>query len=529
MKLFPPGIVPAALLFLVLSSSGSAASGPFALNLPPDPVSDHVTITRSLLANRDRGSFTLDGPGCIKRIWIALGRGANSGREMPPESRGPARLQNRKMIIRIFFDGADTPNVEAPIGDFFGLLHGIDYYDLNIPFLSVKDHAGYESYFEMPFAKSARIEIAKSPDGGEAFHIQVDWHRYPGQEMKEKRRFSAQWRREMPAPRYGNDYMILDADGPGQLIGFFYGVRLIDNTDRWSHGGAENIYIDGLGEQPAYLRGLGGEDTFGTSYGGVLHKPETHLHTGMPYYFAEDTGEARSAQRVVGYRFYTTDTIQFKKSIRFQFGSMENDICSMVYWYQEGAPRRFVKMPDWKQLLPAVELRGGAMDLPMPDNGSWGIGAVQDNPGDATIRQALSTPPPNRSPASGAWTQQATYHGFVDFNHVHRPKTRGAATHFTGKAAEAISVLEAPADMTAQIRIAWDDRLVLRVNDSAAIDLGSNEYFRQRTVEVPLKKGRNWVSVVLSNESGTNHGGWTFAFRAMTPDGVLLVPRFDGN
>lgn len=93
------------------------------------------------------------------------------------------------------------------------------------------------------------------------------------------------------------------------MIGFFYGVRLIDNTDRWRHGGAKNIYIDGLGDHPSYTRRLGGEDTFGTSFGGVLYKPESHQHTGMPYYFAEDTGEARSAQRVVGYRCYSVDTI----------------------------------------------------------------------------------------------------------------------------------------------------------------------------------------------------------------------------
>ena len=33
---------------------------------------------------------------------------------------------------------------------------------------------------------------------------------------------------------------MLDADGPGQLVGFVYGVRLIDQTDRWSHGGDNN-------------------------------------------------------------------------------------------------------------------------------------------------------------------------------------------------------------------------------------------------------------------------------------------------
>src|SRR4029078_694812 len=176
------------------------------------------------------------------------------------------------------------------------------------------------------------------------------------QELKEKRRFCAQWRREMPTARYGNDYMILDADGPGQLLGFFYCVRLNGFVDRWSHGGAENIYIDGLGDRPAYLRGIGGEDAVAASYGGVFHPPETHLYDGIPYYVSEDTGEPRSAQRLVGYRFYVTDSIRFKKSLGFQFGSMENDIASMVYWYQEGAPRRFVAMPDWPKMLGGAEL-----------------------------------------------------------------------------------------------------------------------------------------------------------------------------
>lgn len=359
---------------LALTASGAAASNPFRLNLPANPVSDHVSITKSIPAGQTVDYATLDGPGCIKRIWITLGRPAGSGRSVGPDSKPPRAMQNRKIILRIYFDGATTPNVEAPLGDFFGVMHGIDFYPINTPFISVKEHNGYECFFEMPFAKSARIEIVNGPDSSNGFYMQVAWHRYPDQELEEKRRFSAQWRREMPTARYGNDYLILDADGPGQLIGFFYGVRLIDSVDRWSHGGAENIYIDGLGDQPAYLRGIGGEDTFATSYGGVLHRPETHLYDGIPYYFSEDTGEARSAQRLVGYRFYVADSIQFKKSLRYQFGSMENDITSMVYWYQEGTPRRYVTMPPWGKMLAGAELKAGQMDLPLPDHGTWSLG-----------------------------------------------------------------------------------------------------------------------------------------------------------
>lgn len=514
--------------FLPFSAANAMPAGPFGLDLPTDAVSDHLSITKSISAGKTEDYAKFEGPGCIKRIWITLSRPVGSGRTVAPDAKPARAWQNRKIILRIYFDDSKSPNVEAPLGDFFGVMHGVDFYPVNTPFISVKEHNGYECFFEMPFARSARIEIANAPDASNSFYLQVAWHRYPEQELKEKRRFCAQWRREMPTARYGNDYMILDADGPGQLIGFFYGVRLIDSVDRWSHGGAENLYIDGLGDQPAYLRGIGGEDTFATSYGGVLHRPETHLYDGIPYYVSEDTGEARSAQRLVGYRFYVTDTIRFKESLRFQFGSMENDIASMVYWYQPGTPRRFVAMPDWEKMLGGTELKAGAMDLPLPDHGHWSIGPVLENEEKAAIRTALEPMSGKRAASTGDWTTQATIHGFVDFNHVHRPGTKGVGTHHRKKAAEAVTLLNAPADMTAKARIAWDGHLVLRVND-VATDLGANAVFRPRTVELPLKKGPNRVSVVLSNDTGLNHGGWAFAFRATAPDGSLLVPRSTGK
>ncbi len=512
-----------ACLGLAVSSAQAVPSGPFQLDLPSNPVSDHVSLTRSLAAGQTATYASLDGPGCIKRIWVTLSRPADSGRSVAPNSRPSRMFQTRKIVIRIFFDDAEVPSVEAPIGDFFGIMHGLDYYPVNTPFIAVKEHNGYECFFEMPFAKSARIELVNAPDASNSVYIQVAWHRYPGQKMKEPRRFAAQWRREMPTVRYGADYMILDADGPGQLIGFFYGVRLIDSVDRWSHGGAENIYIDGLGDQPAYLRGIGGEDAFATAYGGVLHRPETHLYDGIPYYFSEDTGEARSAQRLVGYRFYVPDPIRFRESIRFQFGTMENDICSMVYWYQHGTPRRNVDMPDWDRMLPGAELRGGEMDRPLPDDGSWSVGPVQDNAGAAALDAALSKPAASQREAE--WTNQQTIHGFVDFNHVHRPRIRGVGTHHKQKAAEAVTILDAPTDMNVTFRIAWDDQLVLRVNDQRPLDLGTHQHFRQRTLDVPLKKGANRISVLLANDTGANHGGWAFAFRATAPDGSVMVPH----
>ncbi|MCG8390674.1 MAG: DUF2961 domain-containing protein, partial [Cytophagales bacterium] len=47
------------------------------------------------------------GPGIIKHIWMTIA------------SNEPYHL--KKMVLRMYWDDEDSPSVEAPIGDFFGL------------------------------------------------------------------------------------------------------------------------------------------------------------------------------------------------------------------------------------------------------------------------------------------------------------------------------------------------------------------------------------------------------------------------
>ena len=90
----------------------------------------------------------------------------------------------------------------------------------------------------MPFAKSARIEIESGDRPLDAANMMVDWHRCPGQEMQEKRRFCARWRREYPtAALWAGISWRWMRMGRGISSGFVCGVRLFDRTDRWSHGG----------------------------------------------------------------------------------------------------------------------------------------------------------------------------------------------------------------------------------------------------------------------------------------------------
>ena len=100
-------------------------------------------------------------------------------------------------------------------------------YQINTPFLAVKPKLGMTCSIPMPFARSARFEI-ESPEGC-IVYLMVDWHEYPGQQLTEKMRFRARWRREAPVKDFADDYIIADVDGPGRLIGFVYAVDMLES------------------------------------------------------------------------------------------------------------------------------------------------------------------------------------------------------------------------------------------------------------------------------------------------------------
>ena len=480
------------------------------LELPEVAVARRSALATTVPARTKRTVAKLSGPGCIRHIWASHSLNKNA---------------SRNAIIRIYFDDEPIPYVEAPSGDFFGVMHGKSWYPINTPFLSVQAEIGYNCYFAMPFARSARVEF-EAGDRPEVVYCMVDWQEFPDQQLKEKRRFCARWRREFPTERFAGNFLMFDADGPGQLLGFVYGVRLVDNTDRWSHGGGDNIYIDGDGEHPSYIRGIGGEDTFGTSDGGSMHVTTTHLSASMPFYEQFDDGSARPAKNITGYRWFHKDPIHFQKSIQMRFGCMSNDICATVYWYQHGTVRPYFKMPDFLHLLPGRDsppIPRGSYDLPLPNSGTWWISEVSDN---AAVEAAARTPlRPEEAIDATAWKESRAIHGFIDFLHSRRPNPRGAGMYLHLGTASARCVLHAPKKLTATARLAWEDRLVLRLNDRPPMDLGHRDNFGSRTVGLPLREGDNVVEITLNNTQNFNHGGWAFAFQATAPDGTVLVPR----
>ena len=83
----------------------------------------------------------IKGQGAIKHIWIT---------EVLPAGR--------LLQLRIYFDGHETPAVEAPLSDFFCNADANDYRQLSSLAICVNPAKGMNSYFEMPYFSSFRIE-----------------------------------------------------------------------------------------------------------------------------------------------------------------------------------------------------------------------------------------------------------------------------------------------------------------------------------------------------------------------------------
>ncbi len=493
------------------------------LNLPAHAVPRRISRTFNYSGDEPAVLAEIEGPGCIRRFWVT---GANLG---------------RNVVLRIYFDGEEVPSVEAPINDFFGAMHNLmadrypprnpveglpeGYYRINTPFFTVQPKTGFTCHMPMPFAESARFEVVPGEGTSRTYYL-IDWHEYPDQEMNEEMRFRARWRREAPVRDYEDEFIMLDADGPGRLIGFMYSIDMLEDRHemRWSHAGADNIYIDGTGRHPAYLRGIGGEDTFGASYSGGDNPGGTSLYADVPYYvWKDDDGDY---QQVAAYRFFAHDALTFDEGIHMRFAARAHDIASTVFWYSTAPVRPFHEMPPPEKRMPNTRVLRGDYDLPLPDYGAWWIaGPFDDPPGSLPTRRDFD---PGESFNGREWSVFSSLRGFVDFNHVYRPEPSNRNSPTLEAVAVARAILDAPSPGEVTLTLGFDDQLVIQVNDNEPIDMGEHRYFQSQTVEVPFEEGENVVALWLNNgdqAESFSRGGWVFSFRAETEDGQILQPR----
>ena len=282
----------------------------------------------------------ITGQGAIQQIWLTL----------HPKAW-------RTTILRMYWDGEETPSVETPVGDFFcnGWNTRCNIRSLAV---AVNPAGGFNCYWEMPFRKSARITLENRAEEPVTIYYQINYTLTSVPE--DAAYFHAQFRRSNPLP-YATVHTLLDGvQGQGHYVGTYLAWG-VNNTGWWGEGEIK-FYLDGDGEFPT-ICGTGTEDYFGGSYNwDVNGQYETYTtpFLGMHQVIRPD-GTYRSQTRFAMYRWHVHDPIRFQHDLRVtiqalgwkeggRYLPLEDDIASVSFWYQKEPHAPFPKLPARAEL-----------------------------------------------------------------------------------------------------------------------------------------------------------------------------------
>ncbi|MBX3178918.1 MAG: DUF2961 domain-containing protein [Candidatus Hydrogenedentes bacterium] len=268
----------------------------------------------------------------------------------------------RLMILRFYWDGEETPSVEVPVGDFFAAGWGMG----NEPRITslavcVNPRSGFNSYWQMPFRKGAKVTMENLGEKRATVYYQIDYSLEAVPENTPY--FHAQFRRVNPLPEK-EDYTIVDGiQGRGNYVGTYLAHGA--NSPGWWGEGEIKFYMDGDTDFPT-ICGTGEEDYFCGSYGYSEHEVDgkvryesfTSPYTGF-YHVENYEGPQR---RFGQYRWHITDPVRFEKDLRITIQSLgwqsegrylplQDDLASVAYWYQLEPHNPFPPLPAKEDLI----------------------------------------------------------------------------------------------------------------------------------------------------------------------------------
>jgi hypothetical protein len=230
--------------------------------------------------------------GTVRRIWMTF------------PDRSPQML--RGLRIDMYWDGASTPAVSAPVGDFFGIGLGRTA-TFESALFSNPEGRSFNALVPMPFRTGMRIVMVnESGRNLDELFYDVDYtvgdRHGPGALY-----FHAHWRREQKTTLQ-RDYEILPRiAGRGRYLGTNIGVTVDTATyfNTWWGEGEVKVYLDGDREFPT-LSGTGAEDYIGTAWG---QGQFADLYQGSP--IADE-----KAMQWAFYRYHVHDPVFFQRDIR---------------------------------------------------------------------------------------------------------------------------------------------------------------------------------------------------------------------
>jgi hypothetical protein len=254
------------------------------------------------------------GAGTIDRMWMTI------------DDRSPEVLRGIK--LEIYWDGADTPAVSVPLGDFFLQAAG-EMVPMETALFASPEGRSFVSYVKMPFRRSARLVLTNETGKKVNLFYDVDCRTSPAQ-AADALYFHAWWHRETRSA-LGKDFRILPAiSGHGRFLGA--SIAVLTNPaygKSWWGEGEVKVRLDGDRTQPS-LVGTGTEDYIGSAWGQGAY---INRYQGAPV-ATWDNGGSWSF-----YRFHIPDPVWFHDGIEVSLAQIGGAPKADVIGFQKaGAP-----------------------------------------------------------------------------------------------------------------------------------------------------------------------------------------------
>ena len=336
--------------------------------------------------------------------WDTTGRNADFWWIEPGETKVLAEIEGagiithiwmtqadhyREVLLKFTWDDARSPSVVVPLGDFFGLGHGIvNSYESMLFTASTPRNNEFNTgcalncYVPMPFLKGAKIELINQSKERHRQYFYIDAETCDPAEIEGRGYFHAEFRRTNPFGGWGHEisvntpeadlankgqiawdhnYVICETKGKGHYIGCNLSVTNFQGT--WWGEGDDMIWVDGY-KWPPDVHGTGSEDYLNQAWG----MQDNAFQRNGSSIFEGNTKTVTKKNRgwwqgVGGYQtsyvHHIENPVRFNKEIKVTIehghgNHLANEMSSVGYWYA-AKPTKVIAPPPVAKRMPVLQ------------------------------------------------------------------------------------------------------------------------------------------------------------------------------
>ena len=281
----------------------------------------------------------IEGPGCVSQMWITSDLS-----------------EFRALVLRMYWDGEETPSVEVPLGDFFAMGHDSAPHTVSSIPVTVAPLRGCSCYWPMPFRKHARITIEnEGPTDANIIAYAILYQLVPVPD--DAAYFHAQWRRSLTKREHPEHVLLDGVTGSGVYAGTYIAWSALSRG--WWGEGEVKFFMDGDKELPT-IASTGTEDYFGGAWCFYRDRKNDRReqaysapYVGLPLVHIEDPQGPRLFSL---YRWHIQDPIGFQSDLKVtiqalgwwpdrKYEPLTDDLATVAFWYQIEPHAPFPALP----------------------------------------------------------------------------------------------------------------------------------------------------------------------------------------